>query len=189
MNTLRQTIDDAIARLGPTVEDRLDEIAAELGELALGEEDQLSAVATALAAVAATHHRGHKPVYLEAVRVWALEISTQFRHAMDWTSPDFEGPVEEGAEILVNGLDSLLETLATGTSKLQDRLVMELALFAHLLGRHNAAAVHAALRAATDALGDGGYQPGDAVRVALDLPSLPLDRNACLAELAPRGVA
>jgi hypothetical protein len=189
MSNLRETIDDAIARLGPAVADRLDEIAAELDELALDEEDRLSAVATALAAVTATHHRSHQPVYLEAVRVWALEISTQFRQASAWASSGIEGPIEEGAEILVTGLDNLLETLAAGASRLQDRLVMELALFAQLLGRHDTAAVHAALRAAADALGDGSYQPGDGVRVALDDTALPLDRDACLAELAPRGVA
>ena len=190
MSTLAETIDEAMLRLGPAIQDRLRDIVAELYGLNLGEEDRLAVLATALAAVASTHHARHKPVYLEAVRAWSLEISVGLAPPpVRFSRLAGEGPVEEGAEILVAGLDGMLDGLAQGAARLQDRLVLELALFARLLGQHDVNAVHLTLAAVADALGDDDYRPGHAVRVPLDQTVMPLSRDACLATVAPRGVA
>jgi hypothetical protein len=190
MSTLAETIGEAMVRLGPLAQDRLREIFAELGSLNLGEEDRLSVVATALAAVAAIHHARHKPIYLEAVRTWSLEISVELAPPpVRLARLSAGGPIEEGAEIIIGGLDGLLEGLSQGAVGIQDRLVLELALFAQLLGRHDANAVYLTLRAVADALGDEDYRPGRPVRVPLDEMVVPLGRDACLATVAARGVA
>jgi hypothetical protein len=190
MTSLAQTIDEAMLRLGPAVQDGLREIAAELYGLNLDVEDRLAALATALAACALIHHRRHKAVYLAAVRTWSLEISVGLAPPpLRLSRIAGEGPVDEGAEILIAGLDGLLDGLAQRTVNLQDRLVMELALFARLLGQHDANAVHLTLAAVSEALGDEDYRPGQSVHVPLDQMAMPLTRDACLATVAPRGVA
>ena len=50
-------------------------------------------------------------------------------------------------------------------------------------------AVHLTLAAVAEALGDEDYRPGHAVRVPLEQTVMPLTRDACLATVAPRGVA
>jgi len=176
--------------LGPATQDRVGVIVAELVALNLGEEDRLAVLATAVAAVASTHHARHKQVYLEAVRTWALEISASVASPpVGFAATADDGMVEEGAEIVVRGLAGLLDTVARGSAWLQDRLVLELALFAQLLGRYDANAVHQILRAVSDALGGEDYRPGRAVRVPLADMAMPLSRDVCLATVAPRGVA
>jgi hypothetical protein len=190
MSTLAETIHDAMMRLGPATQDRMRDILVELGGLVLGEEDRLAVLATALATMAATHHARHQSVYLEAVRTWSLEISVGLSPPparRTFHAP--EGAVEEGAEILVAGLEALLDGLAQSATKLQDRLVLELSLFAQLLGRHDVNAVHLTLRAVAEALGGADYTPGRAVRVPLAQMTVPLTRDACLATVAPRGAA
>jgi len=75
MSSLVETINSALAAVGPATETRMRDLLSEFGELNLGDEDRLAALATVIAAAAATHHRRHKAIYLEAVRTWALEIA------------------------------------------------------------------------------------------------------------------
>ena len=77
MSSLVETIDSALAAVGPATESRLRDLLAEFGELNLGDEDRLSALATVIASAATTHHVRHKGVYLDAVKTWALEIAGQ----------------------------------------------------------------------------------------------------------------
>jgi hypothetical protein len=190
MRRLTETISEAFTRLGPATQDRVGDIVAELIALKLGAEDRLAVLATAVAAVAATHHARHKQVYLEAVLTWALEISATFAPSpVRFSAFAADGVVEDGAEIVIRGLVGLLDGVAQGAAWLQDRLVLELALFAQLLGRYDANAVHLALRAVSEALGGDDYLPGRAVRVPLEDMALPLTRDVCLATVAPRGVA
>jgi hypothetical protein len=190
MSTLAETIGESMARLGAATQDGLREIVAELGSLNLGDEDRLSVLATALAAAATIYHGRHKPVYLEAVRTWALEISVELAPPpVRFARSAAVSPIEEGADIIISGLDGLLDSLNPGSVGIQDRLVLELALFAQLLGRHEANAVHLTLRAVIEALAEEDYRAGRAVRVPLEAMVVPLARDVCLASIPPRGVA
>ena len=190
MSTLAQTIRDAMARLGSETEARLREIVAEFCTLQLGEEDQLAALATSLAAVAMLNHARHKPVYLDAVRAWSLEISGEIGPPpLRLALSSGTGHFREGADVLIAGLDGLLDGVARETARIQDLLVLELALFAHLLGQYDANAIHRTLMAVSAALADAAYRPGRAVDVPLGDVAVPLGRDASLASVVPRGVA
>lgn len=190
MSTLAETIREVLMRLGSRTETRLSEILDEFFGLNLGEEDRLSVLATALAAIAAAHHARHKPVYLEAVRTWSLEISAGLAPPPVRPSPIADdGIIEDGADVLVSGLDGLLDLVAKSALTVHDRLVLELTLFAQLLGQHDANAIHLTLMAVSDALAEEDYRAGRAVRAPLCDAAVPLGRDACLASVAPRGVA
>lgn len=189
MSTLAETIRDALMRLGRDSEARLREIEAEFCLLDLSDEDQLSVLATAVAAVAATHHARHAPVYLDAVRTWSLEVSDVLAPPpARITARSRRRRIEEGAEVLIGGRDGLLQAVKD-TAPMQDRLILELALFAELLGRHDANAIHFALIAVREALADEDYRPGRAVRVPLGDRVAPLDRDTSLASVMSRGFA
>src|SRR5260370_38410610 len=124
MSSLVETINSAWAAVGPATEGQLLDLLAEFGELNLGDEDRLSALATVIAAAAATHHLRHKGIYLEAVKTWALEIAGQLEPApLRLAFAPGGGPVEEGAEILISRLDSLIESMTQAGVRIQDRLV------------------------------------------------------------------
>lgn len=190
MSTLAETISSALTRLGPETEDRLHDVVCEFASLNLCDEDRLCVLATALAAAAATHHRRHKPVFLEAVRTWSLEIAVGLAPVtVRLATFAADGSIAEGADIIVSGLDALLDSLTLGAATIQDRLVLELTLFAQLFGRHDANAIHLALMAVADAIGEADFRPGRVVRVTLGDMVMPLGRDTCLASVAPRGIA
>ncbi len=190
MTSLAQTIRDAMSRLGAETEFRLREIVAEFCALQLGEEDQLSALATSLATVAVLNHARHRPIYLEAVRTWALEVSGEIAPPpLRLALQPGTGMFREGADILISGLDGLLDNAANDVVRIQDLLVLELTLFAQILGQYDANAIHRTLMAVNDALADAAYRPGRAVGVPLGDVAVPLDRDASLAAMVPRGVA
>ncbi len=182
MSSLVETINSALAAVGPTTEGRLRDLLAEFGELNLGDEDRLSALATAIAAAAATHHLRHKGTYLDAVKTWALEIAGQLEPApLRLAVAPGGGPVEEGAEILISGLDSLIESMTQAGT--------ELAVVARLLGQHDANTIHVTLMTVGATLTDPDYHPGELVIVPLRETVQPLNRQVRLEELTPRGVA
>jgi hypothetical protein len=190
MSSLVETINSALAAIGPATESRLREILAEFGELNLSDEDRLAALATVIAAAAATHHRRHKAVYLEAVRSWALEIADALAPApLRLSGMPVCGPVEDGAEILINGLDQLIDTMTQAGVGIQERLVTELAVVARLLGQHDANTIHMTLMTVSDTLADPDYQAGELVLVPLRETVQPLSRDVRLEALTPRGVA
>ena len=190
MSSLVETINSALAAVGRATEARLREILAEFGELNLGDEDRLAALATVIAAAAATHHRRHKAVYLEAVRSWALEIAAALAPApLRLSGAPVCGPVEDGAEILITGLDSLINSMTQAGVGIQDRLVTELAVVARLLGQHDANTIHMTLMTVSDSLADPDYQPGELILVPLRETVQPLSRDVRLEALTPRGVA
>jgi hypothetical protein len=190
MSSLIETINSALAAVGPSTEGQLRDLLAEFGELNLGDEDRLSALATVIAAAAATHHLRHKAIYLDAVKTWALEIAGQLEPApLRLTFAPGGGPVEEGAEILISGLDSLIESMTQAGVRVQDRLVTELAVVARLLGQHDANTIHVTLMAVGSSLADPDYHPGELIIVPLRETVRPLNRQMRLEELPPRGVA
>ena len=190
MSSLGETISNALAAVGPATESHLRDLLASFGELGLGDEDRLSALATVIASAATTHHRRHKPVYLEAVKTWALEIAEELEPAPLRFSGMASGALaREGAELLISGLDSLIDSMAQTSVRIQDRLVTELAVVARLLGQHDANTIHVTLMTVTETLADPDYQPGHMVTVPLHDMMRPLSRELQLAALTPRGVA
>lgn len=190
MSSLVHTINSALAAVGPATETRLRELLAEFGELNLGDEERLSALATVIATAASTHHRRHKAVYLEAVKTWSLEIAEALAPApLRLAGIPVGGPIEEGAEILIAGLDSLIDAMTQAGVRIQDRLVTELAVVARLLGQHDANTIHMTLMTVSHCLGDPDYQPGEVIHVPLRDTVQPLSRESRLEALTPRGVA
>lgn len=190
MSSLIETINSALAAVGPATEGRLRDLLAEFGELNLGDEDRLAALATVIAAAAATHHCRHKAIYLEAVRTWALEIAEALQPApLRLSGPGLGGPIEEGAELLITGLGALIDAMTEDGVRVQDRLVTELAVVARLLGQHDANTIHVTLMAVSDNLADPGYRPGEVILVPLRETAQPLTRDSRLEALTPRGVA
>jgi len=190
MSSLAETISTALAAVGPATESQLRDILAEFGELNLGDEDRLSALATVIATAAATHHVRHKSVYLEAVKTWSLEIADQLEPAPPrLVGFAGTGPVEEGAEILISGIDALIDGMNQAGVRIQDRLVTELAVVARLLGQHDANTIHFTLMTVASCLADPDYRPGEVVFVPLRETVMPLSREVRLEVLQPRGVA
>lgn len=190
MSSLVDTINGALAAVGPATETRLRDLLAEFGELNLADEDRLAALATVIGTAAATHHTRHKSVYLEAVKTWALEIAEALEPApLRLVGAPAAGPVEEGAEILTAGLDSLIDQMIQTGVRVQDRLVTELAVVARLLGQHDANTIHMTLITVSRSLADPDYQPGELIEVPLREVAQPLSREANLEALIPRGVA
>jgi hypothetical protein len=190
MSSLADTISAALAAVGPATETRLRELLAEFGELGLGDEDRLSALATTIAAAASTHHHRHKPVYLDAVKTWALEIAGALEPAPSRLVVGRDrGPVEEGAELLIGGIDQLIDAMTEAGVKVQDRLATELAVVARLLGQHDANAIHMTLMTVGSSLADPAYRPGELVMVPLRETARPLSGKERLEALVPRGVA
>jgi hypothetical protein len=190
MSSLAETINSALAAVGPATEVQMRELLSEFGELSLCDEDRLSALATVIAAAALTHHRRHMAVYLEAVKTWSLEIAEALAPApMRFAGRPAGGPVEEGAEILIAGLNGLIEQMTQAGVRIQDRLVTELAVVARLLGQHDANTIHFTLMTVSRMLADRDYQPGEVIYVPMRETIRPLSRDAQLEALAPRGVA
>lgn len=190
MSSLVDTINNALSAVGPATEKCLRDLLAEFGELNLCDEDRLSALATVIATAASTHHARHKTVYLEAVKTWSLEIAGELGPAPLRLGGSFGGViVDEGAELLITGLDFLIESMTQAGVRIQDRLVTELAVVARLLGQHDANTIYLTLMAVGQALADAEYQPGDVVAVPLHEMQRPVTREARLEMLQPRGVA
>jgi hypothetical protein len=190
MSSLVETINSALTAVGPATESRLRDLLAEFGQLNLGDEDRLAALATAIAAAAAAYHLRHKDVYLEAVRTWALEIAGQLEpEPLRPSLVPIAGPVEEAAELLISGLDALIDSMVQAGVGIHERLVAELAVVARLLGQHDANTIHLTLMAVRGSLADPDYQPGELVTLPLHAMVQPVSRSAHLESLVPRGVA
>jgi hypothetical protein len=190
MSSLAETINSALRSVGPATGDRIRDIVADFDNLNLSGEERLAAVATTIAATAYNHHQRHATVYLDAVRTWSLEISAE----LDPTPlrlrvlPDVDR-IADGAEILVNGIDSLIELMAASAVKTQDRLITELAIVARLLGQNDARTVHMALSAVDRALAAREFEPGTVITIPLRELNYVISREADLALLEPRGYA
>ena len=190
MSSLAETISSALHAVGPATEDRLRDIIADFDGLNLSAEERLSAVASTVAAAAATHHKRHKPVYLDAVRTWSLEIAQELKPSplRLRLAADAER-IAEAADILISGIDSLIELMTAMGARTQDRLVTELALVSRLLGQVDASTIHLALRAVDRAVSAETFQPGAVVMVPLREATSLISREADLEQLQPRGCA
>jgi hypothetical protein len=191
MSSVAETISAALAAIGPSTEGRLRTILAEFNGLTLTLDERLSVLATAIAHAATLHHGGHRGVYLDAVRIWSVEIATALTPSpllvVEGSAAD--EAIDNGVELLIGGLDSLVETMAVAGVDLEDRLVTELALVGRLLGQHDPNTIHVTLMAVMRALDEAGYRAGDRIDVSLLEMTKPLARDAALAALLPRGLA
>jgi hypothetical protein len=190
MATLAETINSALQAVGRATESRLRDVIAEFDNINLSGEERLDAIATAIAALAWTHHRKHRQAYLDAVRTWALEIAGELQPGpLRLRAAADPRHVAEAAEVLIAGVDGLIDMMNAGAVRTQDRLVTELAVVARLLGEHDANTIHLALRSIVDALDAAGFDTGEVIEVPLREAALPVARDAVLETLAPRGCA
>jgi hypothetical protein len=190
MSSLAETINNALLAAGPATEDRLRDVIADFDGMNLSAEERLAAVSTSVASVAWTHHRKHRHVYLDAVKTWALEIAAELQPPpLRLRAPADPHHVGEAAEVLIGGVDGLIDMMNATAVRTQDRLVTELAVVARLLGTYDANTIHLALRVVGDALGQPGFDPSEPISVPLRQSALPIARDAALEHLAPRGCA
>lgn len=189
MGSLGQTIDRTLSNIGRTPRDVLLETLASFENFGLPDEERVAAIATAVAASAVSYHGRHTAKFLDAVQVWALE-------AADCGSPPVPrisyapepSTIMEAGEILLSGLDSLLDALKGAEVPLQDRVVSELALYTRLLGQHDVNTILLVVGAVGEAIADPDFTAGTIVTVALRDPA-PFDRTADLSTIQTRGVA
>ena len=190
MSSLAETISNALLAVGPATEDSLRNVLDEFDGMNLSTEERLSSVATAVAAAAFTHHARHKRIYLDAVRTWSLEIAAELQPGpVRFRRQPEDEQIEEAAEILIAGLDQLIEIMSTEGVKTQDRLVTELAVVARVLGQVDPNAIHLALRQVEVALADPLFRPGALVRVPLREMGRPVARDAALGAIHAYGCA
>ena len=190
MTSLAETIDTALAAVGPETEGRLRDVVAGFEALTLADEERVSALATAVAAIAKGHHGRHVSVYLEAVRTWSLEISEMLQPApAELRFIPETAVVEEAARGLYGGLDAVIERMRREGVDVRDRLVTELAVVARFLGQHDQQTIAIAMIAVARAVADPAYRRGAVVRVPLRevaaAPSLMPD----IARMEPQGRA
>jgi hypothetical protein len=188
MSSLIETIDRTLTNIGREPRDVLIETIESFNAMDLSDEEEICALATALASCAMTSHRRHVGKYLEAVRVWALELAEE-------ASPEpprlrthpVSRRVAEGAGLMIEGTEQLIGIMHDAGVGLQDRLVAELTLVARILGRQDANTINIVIQSVGDALTNPTFHRGDIVQVALrDIvasPSIPL------AAMSPRGTA
>ena len=190
MTSLAETIDIALAAVGQETEDQLRDVSGDFEALELADEERLSALATAIAAIASQYHSRHISTYLEAVRTWSLEIAellqpapTELRYIPD------NATIEAAARRLYAGLDRVIDRMRSAGVDVRDRLITELAAVSRFLGRHDPNTVTIALMAVNRALGDPQYRRGAVVRVPLREVAASAPIEPALETLAPRGTA
>jgi len=190
MNDLPPLLTEALSAIGPETEARMGDLINDFVTLPLSEEDRLSVLAGAVATIATTRYLQHRPIFIAALRCWALEISITLSPAPPRAGFDRRrGPVAEAQDGLLSGLDAILRTMLDDGSAKHHRLVTELAVMAQLLGRYDAHSIHLVLTAASLACEDPRWRTGYTVPVLLSDGAQLLTRDACLDMLAPRGTA
>jgi len=188
MTSLAETIDTALAAVGRETEDRLRDLSAEFEALKLADEERVSALATAIAAIAVQYHKRHVSAYLDAVRTWALEIAEMLQPApteLRYIPDSFT--IQAAARRLCEGLDGVVERMRAGGVDVRDRLITELALVTRFLGQHDSNTITIAVMAVSRAVSDPQYRPGVVVRVPLRQVEPGTEHG--LATMEPRGTA
>jgi len=168
MTSLAETIDTALAAVGRETEDQLRDVSTDFEALELADEERVSVLATAIAAIAIQYHKRHVSAYLEAVRTWSMEIAeklqpapTELRYIPDTPT------IEAAARKLYIGLDGVIDRMRQEGIDVRDRLITELAVVTRFLGQHDANTITIAIMAVNRALADPHYSRGVVVRVPL----------------------
>ena len=190
MTDLPPLVIEALKAIGPDTEARMGDLISDFLALPLTDEDRLSALAGAVATIATTRYRHHRPLFIAALRGWALEISIALSPAPPRSGVERRrGRVEEAQDRLLGSLDAILRALVDNGSAKHHRLVTELAVMAQLLGRYDAHSIHLVLTAASLACEDPRWRSGYTVPVLLSDGAQMVTRDSCLESLAPRGTA
>ena len=190
MTDLPPLLIEALSAIGPETEARMGDLISDFVTSPLSEEDRLSALAGAVATIATTRYLQHRPIFIAALRSWALELSIALSPAPPRTGFESRrGPIAEAQDGLLSGLDAILRAMLDDGSAKHHRLVTELAVMAQLLGRYDAHSIHLVLTAASLACEDPRWRSGCIVPVLLSDGGQMLTRDASLASLAPRGTA
>ncbi len=189
MNSLAQTIDQALFNIGHGPRDVLFETLEAFENLALPDEERISAIATAMAASALHYHDWHVEKFLDAVQTWAVESScTQSPTPPRIGALPEPDSITDGAEILNSGVEALLEALDGAQVALQDRVVAELTIYTRLLGQHDVRTILLAVSTVAGMTALPDFRPGDLVSVPLREPVL-TSRSIDLASTPARGIA
>ncbi len=190
MADLPPILTEALAAIGADIEAQIAELLRDFAALPLSEEDRLSALAGAIAAIAEIGYAEHGALFLAALRGWALDISIGFvTSAPRGRALREHGLVEEAQDVLLGGIDRILRGMGdAGATKLH-RVVAELAVVARVLGRYDPRSIHLVLTAASQAGDDPTWQSGDLVPVSLCDGVRILSRDINIASVAPRGTA
>jgi hypothetical protein len=190
MTDLPPLLTEALSAIGPETEARMGDLISDFVAVPLSEEDRLSALAGAVATIATTRYLQHRPIFIAALRCWALELSIALSPAPPGMNADRRrGPVEEAQDELLAGLDAILRAMVDSGSAKHHRLVTELAVMAQLLGRYDAHSIHLVLTAAILACDDPDWRVGKAIPVLLSDRGRLLARDENLETIAPRGTA
>jgi hypothetical protein len=189
MGSLNETIDQTLTNIGREPRDLLLETLESFWHLELSDEEQVCSIAGALASCAMASHNRHVAKYLEAIRVWAVELAAATLPGPPrLRRPSSAEHVAEGADLLIAGTQQLLDVLNEAEVGLQDRLVAELTLYTRLLGRHDANTIHLVMQCVAKAVSSAAYQPGDPVTVPLR-ETAPFTRTSPLDDVMARGTA
>jgi hypothetical protein len=190
MTDLPPLLIEALSAIDPETEARMGDLISDFAAVPLSEEDRLSALAGAVATIATTRYQQHRPIFIAALRSWALELSIAQASAPPRAGFDRRrGPVAEAQDELLTGLDVILRAMVADGAAKHHRLVTELAVMAQLLGRYDAHSIDLVLTAASLACDDPRWRSGYVVPVLLSDGAQPLSRDARLETLAARGTA
>jgi hypothetical protein len=178
-----------LTNIGRETRDLLIETIESFNTLELSDEEQVCAIASALATCALGSHRRHVAKYLEAVRVWAQELAGHISPAPPRlrTLP-ISRRVAAGADLLSEGAEQLIDAMRDSGIGLQDRLVAELTLFTRLLGQQDANTINIVIQSVGDAISVPDFRDGDIVSVPLRDPA-PSTLSISLQDMTPRGTA
>jgi hypothetical protein len=189
MRSLVETIDITLSNIGREPRDLLFETIVAFDNLGLTDEEEICAIASALASNATGTHRRHVARYLDAIKVWAIEMAIDAAPAPPrvYSLPAPES-VAEGTDLLLDGTRELHEALEEADATLKDRLVAELTLYTRLLKRHDVNTINLALNQVTAAAAQPSFKPGELVAVPLR-ETHALARTDRLEDLIARGTA
>ncbi len=183
MHAVVETINQTLRKIGIGPGRVLIETIESFEELTLTDQERLSALASSIANSALAYHSTRASSYLDAIRVTATAIALEILPPPPTTTTARPGlgRISEGADLISAGLNHLIDLLYSASISMEDRIVAEIALYARLLGRHDAHTVELTLRGVDEALNHPDFVEGDLVAVmlpdrhCLDL-SLPLDQ-------------
>ncbi len=190
MRAVVETINQTLRNIGVGPGRVLIETIESFEEMTLTDQERISALASAIAGSALTYHSTRIQSYLDAIRVAAMAIALEILPpppTIGGACPAL-GHIADGADLLSAGLHHLIEALCSASIGIEDRVVAEIALYARLLGRHDANTVESTLRGVDDALNHPEFVEGDLVAVVLP-DRFRLDLSLPLEQLPTLGVA